>query len=81
MSDPPDRFERINAALNPDHGFKETELGELRSTISKLTKEGTIDRLVAKAVHDIQTREDRKVFADMAQAILSFQNERMRDGR
>lgn len=71
MSDPPDRFERINEALSPDHGFKETELGELRSTIPNLTEEEIIDRMSAKAIHEIHQQEDRRVFADIARALLA----------
>ena len=69
------RFERINEELEgegpPDPGYLETELGEIRSTIRKLTPYQIVDRLAAKATFEIQQQEDRRVFADIARAILA----------
>jgi len=46
-----------------DPGYKETEYGELRSTIRKLTTTEILGRLTAKAHYEICQREDARVFA------------------
>lgn len=73
------RFDHINENLSlnqyrrlvRDPGYRETELGELRSTIRNLTEEEIIDRMSAKAIHEIHQQEDRRVFADIARALLA----------
>lgn len=46
-----------------DPGYKETELGELRSTIRKLTEQEIMERVVARATWEIQKAEDERIFA------------------
>lgn len=67
------RLERIDRAgpTSPDLGFKTTELGELRSTIRKLSEREIFDRMVAKATYDIQQLEDRRFRAELAATILA----------
>jgi len=67
------RLERIadrDAPLPLGQGYREGEDGELHSTIAKLTEYEIIDRLSAKACHDIRIREDRHVFAEIAKAVM-----------
>jgi len=67
------RLERIadrDAPQPRDLGYREGEDGELHSTIAKLTEHEIIDRLCAKACHDIQIREDRLVFGEIAKAVM-----------
>ncbi len=52
-----------------DLGYKENELGELVSTIRKLTEHEIIDRLCARARHEIHALEDARVFAEIERAI------------
>ncbi len=66
------RLERIAQRDAPDLGYRENELGELQSTISALTEDEIIDRMSAKAVHEIQSIEDRRVFGEIAKAISGF---------
>lgn len=68
-----------------DPGYKETEYGELRSTIRKLTEREILDRLAARATFDIQQAEDARVFAEIDEAIkahiiLKTDAERILDG-
>lgn len=67
------RFQHINEYLQevegpPDRGYIETELGEIRSTIRKLTPYEIVDRLAAKATFEIQQIEDKLFFTTLGQA-------------
>lgn len=69
---PPPELERYWRRLRGeahDPGFKETELGELRSTIKKLTEDEIIDRMCRKATYELHKIEDARVFADIERAI------------
>lgn len=46
-----------------DPGYKEDELGRLRSTIRKLTEHEIMDRMASRATAEIQAEEDARVFA------------------
>ncbi len=52
-----------------DLGYKENEFGELLSTIKKLTEHEIIDRMCARARHEIHAIEDARVFAQIEQAL------------
>ena len=54
-----------------DLGYKENELGELVSTIKKLTEHEIIDRMMARARHEIHAIEDALVFAEIERSIAA----------
>lgn len=49
-------------------GYKENELGELVSTIQKLTENEIIDRLCKRATYELHKIEDAHVFAILDEA-------------
>ena len=55
----------------PDPGYRETELGELKSTIRNLAEHEIMDRMMARAMHEIHPLEDRHVFASIAATLLA----------
>lgn len=48
-----------------DPGYKANELGELRSTIRKLTEDEIIERLTWKATAEICRAEDERIFKEL----------------
>jgi urease accessory protein UreE len=50
-------------------GYKEDELGELRSTIRKLTEHEIVDRACARAMWELHKIEDANCFAAIDQAM------------
>lgn len=55
-----------------DRGYRETDYGELRSTIRKLTELEIIERLCEKAADEIRRAEDERVIAEIGRAIDAF---------
>jgi hypothetical protein len=62
-------WRRLQGEPEPDKGYKETELGELKSTIKKLTEHEIIDRMCARATFELHQQEDARVFAEIEAAI------------
>jgi len=53
-----------------DPGYREDELGELRSTIPRLTNDEILRRVEARAIHEIQFAEDQRIIKELDRAII-----------